>query len=233
VSEPTPASTWYAASGALITDRLLEWPPDLFALTNVVLARAEAFRYALSADWPPRRFTDWAQAVEEARRRWSAWAEHRSGPLPELVADEWRVFCQGAEVPIEEMALGQERRVCEALLTLHAVADEACAGLGVALDSSSTGRKKLIMAALWTEVCLVSPALDALRDGFEVYPVVDAVGGTSPEAHRAGLNRIVQAGARPIGWLALAGELQRDWARAGTVADVVDIVLTTRLLASA
>ena len=80
VSEPTPASTWYAASGALITDRLLEWPPDVFALTNVVLARAEAFRFALSVDdWPPRRFTDWAQAVEEARRRWSAWAEDRTG----------------------------------------------------------------------------------------------------------------------------------------------------------
>lgn len=137
VSEPTPASTWYAATGALITDRMLEWPPDVFALTNVVLARAEAFRYALSFDeWPPRRFTDWAQAVEEARRRWSAWAEDRAGALPDLVVDEWRVFCRGVEVPIEELALGREHRLCEALLTLHAVADEACAGLGVAVDSS-------------------------------------------------------------------------------------------------
>ena len=97
----------------------------------------------------------------------------------------------------------------------------------------ATGRRKLIMAALWTEMCLVFPALDAMREGFEVYPVVDAVGGTSMEAHRAGLERIVQAGAQPIGWVALAGELQRDWARTETVADVVDIVLTTRLLASA
>ena len=137
VSEPTPASTWYAASGAPITDRLLEWPPDVFALTNVVLTRAEAFRYALSVDdWPPRRFGDWAQAVEEAGRRWSAWAEDRTGALPDLVAEEWRVFCQGAEVPLEELALGRDHRLCEALLTLHAIADEACAGLGVALDSS-------------------------------------------------------------------------------------------------
>jgi nicotinamidase-related amidase len=97
----------------------------------------------------------------------------------------------------------------------------------------ATGRKKLIMTALWTEMCLVFPALDALRDGFDVYPVVDAVGGTSPEAHRAGLERIVQAGAQPIGWVSLAGELQRDWARVESVADVVDIVLTTRLLATA
>ena len=97
----------------------------------------------------------------------------------------------------------------------------------------ATGRKKLIMTALWTEICLAFPTLDALRDGFEIYPVVDAVGGTSPEAHRAGLERIVHAGARPISWVGLAGELQRDWARADTVGDLVDIVLTTRLLVTA
>jgi nicotinamidase-related amidase len=94
----------------------------------------------------------------------------------------------------------------------------------------ATGRRKLIMTALWTEVCLAFPAIDALREGFEVYPVVDAVGGTSPEAHRAGLERIAQAGAQPISWVSLACELQRDWARVDTVPDVVDIVLTTRLL---
>jgi len=97
----------------------------------------------------------------------------------------------------------------------------------------ATGRKKLIMTALWTEICLAFPTLDAMRDGFEIYPVVDAVGGTSPEAHRAGLERIVRAGAQPISWVGLAGELQRDWARADTVADLVDIVLTTRLLKAA
>jgi nicotinamidase-related amidase len=97
----------------------------------------------------------------------------------------------------------------------------------------ATGRKKLIMTALWTEVCLAFPALDAIREGFEVYPVADAVGGTSPVAHRAGLERIVQAGAQPISWVSLACELQRDWARVETVPDIVDIVLTTRLLAHA
>jgi nicotinamidase-related amidase len=94
----------------------------------------------------------------------------------------------------------------------------------------ATGRKKLIMTALWTEICLAFPSLDVLREGYEVYPVVDAVGGTSVEAHRAGLERIVQAGARPISWVSLAGELQRDWARAATSPDLVDIVLTSRLL---
>jgi nicotinamidase-related amidase len=85
------------------------------------------------------------------------------------------------------------------------------------------------MTALWTEVCLTFPTLDALREGYDVFPVVDAVGGTSPEAHRAGLERIVHAGAQPIGWVSLACELQRDWARTDTVPDVVDIVLTSRL----
>jgi nicotinamidase-related amidase len=94
----------------------------------------------------------------------------------------------------------------------------------------ATGRKKLIMTALWTEICLAFPALDALRAGYEVFPVVDAVGGTSPEAHRAGLERIAQAGAQPISWVSLACELQRDWARAESVPEIIDIVLTSRLL---
>ena len=81
----------------------------------------------------------------------------------------------------------------------------------------ATGRKKLVMAALWTEVCLDFPALDALREGYEVLPFADAVGGTSPEAHRTGRERIIQAGAQPIGWVSPACELQRDWARTDTV----------------
>ena len=89
------------------------------------------------------------------------------------------------------------------------------------------GRKKLIMVALWTEVCLVFPALDALREGFEVYPVVDAVGGTSVEAHRAGLDRIVQTGAKPISWIQLACELQRDWARKETAPGFAEIVFAS------
>ena len=80
----------------------------------------------------------------------------------------------------------------------------------------ATKRKKLIMTALWTEACLTFPTLDALREGLEVYPVVDAVGGTSLEAHRAGLERVCQAGARPTSWVQLICELQRDWQRATT-----------------
>ena len=94
----------------------------------------------------------------------------------------------------------------------------------------ATGRRKLILCALRTEVCMAFVALDALREGYEVYPVVDAIGGTSPEAHRAALERVVQAGAQPISWVSLAGELQRDWARVETVPAIVDIVLADRLL---
>jgi nicotinamidase-related amidase len=88
----------------------------------------------------------------------------------------------------------------------------------------ATGRKKLIMAALWTEACLTFPSLDVLREGYEVYPVVDAVGGTSPEAHRAALERIVQAGAKPVSWAQLACELQRDWQRKETVQEFANIL---------
>jgi nicotinamidase-related amidase len=94
----------------------------------------------------------------------------------------------------------------------------------------ATGRRKLILCALWTEICMAFPALDALREGYEIYPVVDAIGGTSLEAHRAGLQRVTQAGGQPISWTSLACELQRDWAREETVPELVQIVLTERLL---
>jgi len=89
----------------------------------------------------------------------------------------------------------------------------------------ATGRKKLIMCALWTEACLLFPALDGLSEGYEVYPVTDAVGGTSPESHRAALERMIHAGAKPTTWISVHCELQRDWARANTVPGFVQAVL--------
>ena len=78
-----------------------------------------------------------------------------------------------------------------------------------------SGRKKLILAGLWTEVCVAFPALDALRAGYEVYVVADAIGGVSKVAHESALLRMTQAGATPITVLGLACELQRDWGRPG------------------
>ena len=89
----------------------------------------------------------------------------------------------------------------------------------------ATGREKLIVGALWTEACLLFPTLDALSEGYEVYPVTDAVGGTSPESHRAALERMVQAGARLTTWNSVHCELQRDWARTKTVPGFVQAVV--------
>ena len=76
-----------------------------------------------------------------------------------------------------------------------------------------TGRKKLIIAGLWTEVCVAFPTLDALRAGYQVYVVADAIGGVSQVAHESAMQRMIQAGAMPISVLGLACELQRDWGR--------------------
>lgn len=76
-----------------------------------------------------------------------------------------------------------------------------------------TGRRKLILAGLWTEVCVAFPALDALSAGYQVYFVSDAIGGVSRVAHESAMQRMIQAGAIPISVLGLACELQRDWGR--------------------
>lgn len=80
-----------------------------------------------------------------------------------------------------------------------------------------TGRKKIVMAALWTEICLAMPAIQALGDGYEVYIVTDASGGVTLEAHEMAIQRMIQAGAVPLTWTVFASELQRDWARTDTV----------------
>lgn len=90
-----------------------------------------------------------------------------------------------------------------------------------------TGRKKLIMTALWTEACLTFPALDALAEGYEVYVVADAVGGTSVAAHEAGLRRIEQAGGKMISVPQLFCELQRDWKRSETVPQFMNLFIET------
>jgi nicotinamidase-related amidase len=79
-----------------------------------------------------------------------------------------------------------------------------------------TGRKKIVMAALWTEICLAMPVIQALGEGYEVYIVTDASGGVSVEAHEMAIQRMVQAGAVPITWLVFGSEIQRDWARTNT-----------------
>src|SRR6195256_5322825 len=87
----------------------------------------------------------------------------------------------------------------------------------------NTGRKKLVIAALWSEMCLAQPVIHAMGDGYDVYAVTDASGGVTPEAHDMAIRRIVAAGAQPITWLGMAGELQRDWARTQYLPEVAKI----------
>jgi nicotinamidase-related amidase len=88
-----------------------------------------------------------------------------------------------------------------------------------------SGRKQLVLAALWTEICLAMPAIQALGEGYDVFIVTDASGGVTAEAHDMAVRRMVQAGAVPINWLAVLSEWQRDWARTETSAAVSEILL--------
>jgi nicotinamidase-related amidase len=88
----------------------------------------------------------------------------------------------------------------------------------------ATGRKQLVLAALWTEICLAMPALQALADGYDVFIVTDASGGVSTEAHEMAVRRMVAAGAVPITWMVALAEWQRDWAREKTAAALAGVV---------
>ena len=187
VGEPTLASTWEAVAGIPIGDELLDWPPDVFALTDVILARAEAYRFVLAPPdgvlWPPGGDASWSDAIGQAARRWSAWAEDRDGALPELVAEEWGIFRERAGIPLEQLADGRDWRVCEALVTLHAIADEACAGLFAALDRSDGDG--CIYRARGRELLARSGSLARLRSPFvRVLPKI-----RTPPTGRASFSR--------------------------------------------
>src|SRR6202163_4963491 len=88
-----------------------------------------------------------------------------------------------------------------------------------------TGRKKLVIASLWTEMCLAMPAIQAQGEGYDVYAVTDASGGVSVEAHDMAIRRMVQGGVTTITLLALSGEWQRDWARTETLGALAEVLV--------
>jgi len=90
----------------------------------------------------------------------------------------------------------------------------------VAGEVKKTGRRKIVIAGLWTEMCVAMPAIQARGEGYEVYAVTDASGGVSPEAHEMAVRRMVQAGVTPVTWIAVAAEWQRDWARQATAGPI-------------
>lgn len=89
----------------------------------------------------------------------------------------------------------------------------------------NSGRKQLVIAGLYTEICLAMPAIQAAGEGYEVFAVTDASGGISAESHEMAVRRMVMAGVLPITWFAVMSEWQRDWARAETAAGITDVVL--------
>ena len=89
----------------------------------------------------------------------------------------------------------------------------------------ATGRKQLIMAGLWTEICVAMPAIQATGEGWDVTVITDASGAVSAEAHEVAIQRMIAAGVNVMTWMALAAEWQRDWARADTAVALNDVVL--------
>jgi nicotinamidase-related amidase len=90
----------------------------------------------------------------------------------------------------------------------------------------TTGRKQLIIAGLWTEVCVAMPAIQAAGEGWDVTVITDASGGVSTESHQVAIQRMIAAGVNMMTWMALAGEWQRDWARTEHVEELTEVLIS-------
>lgn len=90
---------------------------------------------------------------------------------------------------------------------------------------AKSGRKQLIIAGLWTEVCVAMPAIQAAGEGYDVFVVTDASGSVSAEAHDMAVRRMIQHGITPINWIAVVSEWQRDWARIESATKLVDVLI--------
>ncbi|WP_199444536.1 hydrolase [Umezawaea beigongshangensis] len=129
--------------------------------------------------------------------------EERGGRILQQIQD---VFPDQAPINRTTINTWEDRRVVDAV--------------------AATGRRNLVLAGLWTEICVAFPAIHALADGYRVFAVTDASGGTSAEAHERGVQRMVQAGVVPLTAGVVVGEWQRDWAREATVPGVAEIMTT-------
>lgn len=90
----------------------------------------------------------------------------------------------------------------------------------------ATGRKQLIIAGLWTEVCVAMPAIQAVGEGWDVTVITDASGGSSVESHHFAIQRMIAAGVNMMTWMALASEWQRDWARTKHVEELTEVLIS-------
>lgn len=179
----TVASLWHEIAGRELGNELLEWAPDLFAFTDVVLDRSEAYRFTVSppdgATWPPSEISDWSGAIADASSGWCAWVEGDGRKLPGLVSGEWAVVCEGSATAVDELATGRAWRLCQALLTLHAIADEASAGTGAAVTDVPRGGQRFRGRA--RELLARTGTLSRIgRERLRVLPCVrNPVGGPS------------------------------------------------------
>lgn len=139
--QSTIASYFGAFSSTHSWSELCTWPPDVFALTNLVLDHAEAYRFAVSpppgSHWPP--VPGWEHLVAKSGEEWRDTAGGCGSNIPEAVAKYWDVVAEHLDPPLSAVRSGDERELYEALLTLHAMSDEACRGLTWPLNSSSGG----------------------------------------------------------------------------------------------
>src|ERR1700761_2539260 len=128
--------------------------------------------------------------------------EERGGHIIQAIQD---VFPDQKPINRTTLNAWEDRRVVEAV--------------------KKTGRRQLIFAALWTEICLAYPVIHSLADGYDVFFVTDASGGTSREAHDVAVQRMIQAGVVPLPWIGVMSEWQRDWAREATIPAVAEITV--------
>jgi nicotinamidase-related amidase len=131
------------------------------------------------------------------------------------------------ETGLNQPPVPQVRSVLKDYPTYDRTSINSWEDVGFRRAVEATGRRKLVMAGLWTEACVAFPALDALAEGYEVYVPIDAIGGTSVVAHEAALRRIEQAGGKLISTVQLFCELQRDWSRSETVPGFLDLFIQT------
>lgn len=130
---PTVDSYFKAFAPAPNWDEIPSWPPDVFAISNLVLDQTEAYRFAVSPhagrSWPPTN--DWNQRVQTAAKEWRRVAQPgRSDLTPPPVREQWETLTRHRDAPLSDLRYGRAEELCSAFLTLHAMADEACGSLG-------------------------------------------------------------------------------------------------------
>jgi hypothetical protein len=140
--EKATVSSYFRSFSTRSLSDVVRWPPDIFALTNLVLDHTEAYRFAVSppggSRWPPE--PGWEQSVGAAAAEWRESAAAESAGIPASVARHWEWLVGHLATPLTALRAGEEHGLCESLLTLHAMADETCRGLTWLPGGSSDGR---------------------------------------------------------------------------------------------